>query len=308
MILDVELTETFILKFKLTFDMALVPRNGIEKSWIETFFSSILCNGPIPKHVAFIMDGNRRFAAKKHVERIEGHRKGFDKLSEMLRWCHNLGIPEVTVYAFSAENFKRSQEEVDSLMELARNKFAKILEEVDQLLAHGIQILIVGELHMLPLDILDLAKRLMDATKTCSKCRLNVCVAYTSRLEMTQAVRDMTWGLENGLIDSSDINESLISKVLQIPEVDLLIRTSGEIRLSDFLLWQSSFSYLSFLKVLWPEFSMWDFYSAILQYQKAYSLLKQQTEDRNEPSSHKIHTFLNQLNFKRLEVYKTCTV
>ena len=287
--------------------MTLVPKKDVEKSWIEKFCSGVLCQGPIPKHVAFIMDGNRRFAAKKHVDRIEGHRKGFDKLSEMLRWCHNLGIPQVTVYAFSAENFKRSKEEVDSLMELARLKFAKILEEVDQLQAHGIQILLVGELHLLPQDIQDLAKKLMDSTKSCSKCRLNVCVAYTSRLEMTQAVRDCTWGLEKELIEPNDINEELMDRVLQIPKVDLLIRTSGEIRLSDFLLWQSSYSYLSFLKTLWPEFSMFDFYGAILQYQKHYSSIKQQREEKqksvviNEVSKNRIDNFIQRLTAKRQE-------
>ena len=289
--------------------MTLVPKKEVELSWIEKFCSGILCQGPIPKHVAFIMDGNRRFAAKKHVERIEGHRQGFDKLSEMLRWCHNLKIPEVTVYAFSAENFKRSKDEVDSLMELARIKFAKILEEVDQLQAHGIRISIVGELHLLPTDIQELAKNLMDSTKQCTKCCLNVCVAYTSRLEMTQAVRDIAWGLEKGWIETEDINEKLMDRVLQISQVDLLIRTSGEIRLSDFLLWQSSYSFLSFLNALWPEFSVWDFYYSILQYQKAYSSIKkyssQETACGNEASQNRTNNFLKHLQVKRREAFKT---
>ena len=287
--------------------MDLVPKKEVELHWTEKFFSGILRQGPIPKHVAFIMDGNRRFAAKKHVERIEGHRKGFDKLSEMLRWCHNLGIPEVTVYAFSAENFKRSKDEVDSLMELARIKFEKILQEVDHLQAHGIKIAIVGELHLLPCDIQDLARKLMEATKQCSKCRLNVCVAYTSRLEMTQAFRDITWGLEKGWIETNDITETLMDRVLQIPKVDLLIRTSGEIRLSDFLLWQCSYSFLSFLKVLWPEFSMWHFYYSILQYQKKHPLIEQQTLQEinscDEASHKRIDVFLKHLDLKREEAY-----
>ena len=290
--------------------MSLVPQSEVEKSWFEKLCSGVICRGPIPNHVAFIMDGNRRFAAKKHVQRIEGHRKGFDKLSEMLRWCHNLNIPEVTVYAFSAENFKRSREEVDSLMELARIKFAKILEEVEQLKAHGIQIRLVGELHLLPWDIEELAKKLMDATKHCSKCRLNVCVAYTSRLEMTQMVRDCTWGLEQGLIQESDITEHLINKTLQISDVDVLIRTSGEVRLSDFLLWQSSYSFLSFLDVLWPEFSMIDFYYAILRYQTSYSAVKKQNQisqkysNNDDASKSRIENFLYHLNRKREELYR----
>lgn len=289
--------------------MSLIPQKEVEKSWLEKILSRVLCCGPIPNHVAFIMDGNRRFAAKKHVERIEGHRKGFDKLSEMLRWCHNLNIPQVTVYAFSAENFKRSQEEVESLMELARIKFAKIFEEVGQLQEYGIRICIVGELQLLPPDVEDLAKKLMNATKHCCNCRLNVCVAYTSRLEMTQAVRDCTWGLEQGLINESDVTETLISRALPIPKVDLLIRTSGEIRLSDFLLWQSSYSLLSFLDVLWPEFSMLEFYCAILRYQKSYSdIVKQSLADpvlgkHDGAAKTRIENFLRHLNRKREDFY-----
>ncbi|MEE6526802.1 hypothetical protein FKM82_027672 [Ascaphus truei] len=107
----------------------------------------------MPKHVAFIMDGNRRYAQKCHVERQEGHSQGFEKLAETLRWCLNLGICEVTVYAFSIENFKRSAEEVEGLMELARQKFSRLLEERDKLEKHGVCIRVLGDLTLLPLDI-----------------------------------------------------------------------------------------------------------------------------------------------------------
>lgn len=236
--------------------------------------SKVIRYGPIPRHVAFIMDGNRRFAAKKHVERIDGHSKGFDKLAETLKWCQDLGVEEVTVYAFSAENFKRSKEEVDSLMELARQKFSKIIEEKDQLEAHGVKVRVIGELHMLSPDLREMATKMHKMTKNNYKCRLNICVAYLSRAEMTCAARDIAWGVQTGLLLPDDISQNLISSALEVPTVDLLIRTSGEVRLSDFLLWQSSFSYLSFLKALWPEFSIWDFYGAILQYQKSYSSIK----------------------------------
>ncbi|CAK8692608.1 unnamed protein product [Clavelina lepadiformis] len=277
-----------------------------ERSWWEKYLSGILQQGPIPNHVAFIMDGNRRFAAKKHVERIEGHRKGFDKLAEMLRWCQDLDISEVTLYAFSAENFKRSKEEVDSLMELARSKFAQILEEQDRLKEHGVRISIIGELHLLPQDLQELAYKLMECTRNNNKCRLNVCVAYTSRHEMTQAVRDITWGLEHGLIEKSDISEQLFEKALQISSVDVLVRTSGEIRLSDFLLWQSSSSYLSFLNVLWPELTIWDFYWSVLQYQRCYKSIKKQqiatelnTALTDTSSVKRMNNFINSLCAKR---------
>ncbi|KAI3360571.1 hypothetical protein L3Q82_002437 [Scortum barcoo] len=196
----------------------------------------------MPKHVAFIMDGNRRFARKKNMVRQEGHMQGFNKLAETLRWCKHLNIPEVTVYAFSIENFKRTKDEVDGLMELARQKFERLLEE---------------------------------------RCFLNVCFSYTSRYEMTNAVREMAWGVEQGLIKASDVSEALLSECLysnNSPNPDLLIRTSGEVRLSDFLLWQTSHSCLVFQSVLWPEYSFWNLCEAILQYQLSHKSIQKARE------------------------------
>nr|XP_009507539.1 PREDICTED: dehydrodolichyl diphosphate synthase isoform X4 [Phalacrocorax carbo] len=209
-----------------------------ELTIVERFCANIIKAGPMPKHVAFIMDGNRRYARKCHVERQQGHSQGFDKLAQTLRWCLNLGIREVTVYAFSIENFKRSKEEVDGLMDLARQKFSRLLEE---------------------------------------QCFLNVCFAYTSRHEISNAVREMAWGVEQGLLEPSDVSESLLDKCLYTnnsPDPDLLIRTSGEVRLSDFLLWQTSHSCLVFQSVLWPEYSFWNLCEAILRFQMNYSALQ----------------------------------
>lgn len=187
------------------------------------------------------MDGNRRYANKLHIEKHEGHARGFEKLSETLQWCLDLGIKEVTVYAFSIENFKRSKEEVDSLMELARKKFDKLLEERNKLNERGIKIRVIGNLKLLPKDI---AKKIAEAvlmTKDNSKAILNIAFAYTSRDEITAAIRAINQGVRNHVIDVEDINHSLLGGALYTedsPEVDLLVRTSGERRLSDFLLWQ----------------------------------------------------------------------
>ncbi|KAJ0066281.1 hypothetical protein NL108_005511, partial [Boleophthalmus pectinirostris] len=226
--------------------------------------------GPMPKHVAFIMDGNRRFARKKNMDRQEGHTQGFNKLAETLRWCKHLDIQEVTVYAFSIENFKRTKDEVDGLMELARQKFLKLLEEMDNLKKHEVCIRVLGDLNMLPLDLQQIIAKAVVATKHHNKCFLNVCFAYTSRYEITNAVREMAWGVENGLIKASDISELLLSECLysnNSPNPDLLIRTSGEVRLSDFLLWQTSHSCVVFQSVLWPEYTFWNLCEAIIQYQ-----------------------------------------
>ncbi|KAE8623884.1 hypothetical protein XENTR_v10005767 [Xenopus tropicalis] len=220
-----------------------------ELSLIERLCANVLKAGPIPKHVAFIMDGNRRYAKKCHVERQEGHSQGFEKLAETLRWCLNLGICEVTVYAFSIENFKRSAEEVEGLMELARQKFARLLEE---------------------------------------KCFLNVCFAYTSRHEISNAIREAAWGVQEGLLDPRDVSESLLDQCLYTAkslEPDLLIRTSGEVRLSDFLLWQTSHSCLVFQSVLWPEYTFWNLCEAILRYQYNYSNIQKARELHHRQSA-----------------------
>ncbi|XP_067367541.1 dehydrodolichyl diphosphate synthase complex subunit DHDDS isoform X2 [Channa argus] len=207
-----------------------------ELNLLEKISANVLKAGPMPKHVAFIMDGNRRFARKKNMERQEGHMQGFDKLAETLRWCKHLNIQEVTVYAFSIENFKRTQDEVDGLMELARQKFERLLEERDNLEKHGVCIRVLGDLNMLPLDLQELIAKAVITTRS----------------------------------HNNDVSEALLSECLysnNSPNPDLLIRTSGEVRLSDFLLWQTSHSCLVFQSVLWPEYSFWNLCEAILQYQ-----------------------------------------
>ncbi|XP_009880489.1 PREDICTED: dehydrodolichyl diphosphate synthase isoform X2 [Charadrius vociferus] len=214
-----------------------------ELTIIERFCANIIKAGPMPKHVAFIMDGNRRYAQKCHVERQQGHSQGFDKLAQTLRWCLNLGIREVTVYAFSIENFKRSKEEVDGLMDLARQKFSRLLEEQESLKKHGVCIRVLGDLPLLPLDIQELIAQAVLATRNYN----------------------------------NDVSESLLDKCLYTnnsPDPDLLIRTSGEVRLSDFLLWQTSHSCLVFQSVLWPEYSFWNLCEAILRFQMNYNALQ----------------------------------
>ncbi|XP_037683994.1 dehydrodolichyl diphosphate synthase complex subunit DHDDS isoform X1 [Choloepus didactylus] len=249
-----------------------------ELSLWERFCANILKAGPVPKHIAFIMDGNRRYAKKCQVERQEGHSQGFNKLAETLRWCLNLGIMEVTVYAFSIENFKRSKSEVDGLMDLAREKFSRLMEEQEKLQKHGVCIRVLGDLHLLPLDLQELIAQAVQATKNYNKCFLNVCFAYTSRHEISNAVREMAWGVEEGLLDPSDISESLLDKCLYTscsPHPDILIRTSGEVRLSDFLLWQTSHTCLVFQPVLWPEYKFWNLCEAILRFQMNHSMLQE---------------------------------
>merc|ERR1712116_77036 len=207
--------------------MSWIKENQLK--WFKTLAVNMLKCGAIPNHLAFIMDGNRRFASRLGVLKIEGHTKGFEKLADTLRWCLDLGIKEVTVYAFSIENFKRSKEEVSCLMDLAREKFNLLLKEKEKLKEHGIRVRVIGNIQLLPTDLMKLVVEATESTKCNSKAVLNVAFSYTSR----------------------------------------------EVRLSDFLLWQTSYSTIHFTPVLWPEFSFWDLCKAILHYQKNLPSVKE---------------------------------
>lgn len=279
---------------------------------IQRFCSNILACGPVPRHIAFIMDGNRRYAKKRQINKAAGHSRGFEKLSECLRWCLELNIKEVTVYAFSIENFKRSKEEVDALMELARNKFTKLFEEKDKLMENGICIRVIGNLSLLPEDIRRLIAKAMILTKDNNKAILNVAFAYTSREEITHSIQTIVEGVKNGEILKEDIDEDLISNCLYTnlsPNPDLLIRTSGEVRLSDFLLWQISNTQIYFTEVLWPEFSVWHLLAAIFKYQRQYNTMIAFEKNRFKTkcsNNARVESFLNDLQLKRLrqlEVY-----
>lgn len=213
-------------------------------TWFQRFAVNVVRCGRIPRHVAFIMDGNRRFATKNHLKnKTEGHVKGFDKLSEALQWCSDLGIREVTVYAFSIENFKRSDDEVDTLMSIAREKFGRLMEEKDKLHERGISIRIIGNMSLLPLDLQKMMAEAILQTKDNNRAILNVAFAYTSRDEITESIRTLTQGVEDGELEAEDISEVLMRRCMyskDSPDPELLVRTSGESRLSDFMSWQVS--------------------------------------------------------------------
>ncbi|KAJ8931090.1 hypothetical protein NQ314_016040 [Rhamnusium bicolor] len=267
--------------------------------------------GPIPNHIAFIMDGNRRFATKTKMQKSEGHSKGFEKLAECLQWCKEIGIKEVTVYAFSIENFKRSKDEVDTLMQLAKEKFQKLFEEKEKIMREGVCIRVIGNLSLLSEDLRKLIAEAMLLTKDNNKAILNVAFAYTSRDEISNSIKTVVEGIDENKIQISDINEELISQCLYTnlsPNPELLIRTSGEVRLSDFLLWQSSNTNICFTNVLWPEFCIWHFLGCIFKYQRSCNdLRKYELEHKVDGKrSHGVDSFLEDLQQKRiaqLEVY-----
>ncbi|XP_050308633.1 dehydrodolichyl diphosphate synthase complex subunit DHDDS [Anthonomus grandis grandis] len=287
--------------------MSWISENSL--SHIQKFCINVLKCGSIPNHVAFIMDGNRRYAKKQHVAKAEGHSKGFDKLSDCLNWCLELGIKEVTVYAFSIENFKRTKDEVDQLMDLAREKFSRLFEEKDKLMENGICIRVIGNLTLLPDDLKKLIARAMIMTKDNKNAILNVAFSYTSRDEIANSMMTIVEGAKQGKIEVDDINESLISHCLYTnlsPNPDLLIRTSGEVRLSDFLLWQCANSQIFFAEVLWPEFNIWHLLQGVFYYQRGLRSMQMKEDPNVQEENFRIRKFVSDLNERRwrqLEIY-----
>lgn len=203
-----------------------------------------------------------------------------------------LGVEMVTVYAFSLENFKRSDEEVKALMTLAGHKFQTLLERGDLVERHGICIRVLGRINMLPIDLQRSIARAVHMSRGNSRAVLNVCFAYTARDEVVQAATAAADAVQRGVLRAKDVDEGMLSRCLYTDdarEPDLLVRTSGEVRLSDFLLWQSSYTYLAFTPVLWPELTTWDLFKCFLafqQHQPALAAARQHARAAFEKARH----------------------
>jgi tritrans,polycis-undecaprenyl-diphosphate synthase [geranylgeranyl-diphosphate specific] len=226
--------------------------------------------GHAPRHVGIILDGNRRFAREANLEVSQGHALGASKLKEVLEWCRELGIKHVTVFAFSTENFNRSDEEVEALMDMFVEKFKKITSDA-RVHEHKIRVRVIGDLSRLPKRVVDAIREAEDATRGYDGYSLNLAIGYGGRAELVDAMRRISERIERGELKPSDIDERLISSHLYtsgLPDPDLIIRTSGEERLSGFLLWQSAYSELYFCEAYWPAFSKIDFLRAIRTYQR----------------------------------------
>ena len=219
----------------------------------------------LPQHVAVIMDGNGRWARERGWTRIAGHRQGARTLKELLRCCRDWGIRVLTVYAFSTENWRRATEEVDFLMLL----FERLLRrELAQMQQEGVKISFFGDLSALPKTLRQEMQSAIVATVNNQAIQFNVAVNYGSRAEITRVCRQLMEQGQQGL-SLEDVTEDLIGQYLYSdnPEPDLLIRTSGEMRLSNFLLWQLAYTELYFTKTLWPDFDCAAFHQALLAYQ-----------------------------------------
>ncbi|RXW24197.1 hypothetical protein EST38_g1639 [Candolleomyces aberdarensis] len=238
---------------------------------------SLLAAGPIPRHVAFVMDGNRRYA-RKHQKRVqEGHSEGFVALRRMLEVCLRLNIRCVSAYAFSIENFKRSPEEVDALMELAEKKLLELCQHGDLLDQYGVRLNVVGRKQLLPERVQKAVERAENLTRSNSRAILNICMPYTSRDEITTAVetsvqnslKDRSKAKGDIVITEEDIDNNLMTSLGGSPPLDILVRTSGVKRLSDFMLWQCcEDTQIQYTDTYWPDFGLFDLVPIILDYQR----------------------------------------
>lgn len=235
----------------------------------EWYISRNLDKENMPKHVAIIMDGNRRYSKiQGSANVIEGHKRGVDTLENVLEWCVDLGINIVTVYAFSTENFNRSPKEVEDLMNLFVSSFLSISSN-KKIHKNRVKVKAVGKLDLFPEDVRNAISEAEKSTEEYEDRLINIAMGYDGRLEIVDAFKKIAVDVKEGKIDPDDINEEMINENLYtagLADPNLVIRTSGEERLSGFLLWQSSYSELYFTDSLWPELRKVDFLRAIRSY------------------------------------------
>ena len=231
-------------------------------------FRSKINTKKLPKHVAIIMDGNGRWAKKQGLMRVRGHEKGTKAVRETVESSAELGIENLTLYAFSTENWNRPKLEIQTLMRLL---VSSLKEEINTLQDNKIRLQAIGCIENLPTRAKKELKEVIEKTAGNSHMTLTLALSYGAREEMIQAVKQISQKVKNNIIDSETIDESTINNHLytrNLPDVDMMIRTSGEQRISNFLLWQMAYAELYFTEILWPDFRKEDLFEAIYEYQK----------------------------------------
>jgi len=228
--------------------------------------------GTKPEHVAIILDGNRRWASERSLNPWMGHHYGAEKIEDLLRWCLDLDVKSVTLYAFSTENFRRSREEVEEIMRIAEEKLSEVLKD-ESIHKHRVRVKAIGRLSLLPKKLQHMIREVEESTKDYDERFLNLALAYGGRAEIVDAARKIAHKVESGNLTPDEINEQLFERYLYTAHMhkqdpDLIIRTSGEERLSGFLLWQCAYSELFFLDINWPDFRRIDLLRAVRTYQR----------------------------------------
>jgi undecaprenyl diphosphate synthase len=223
---------------------------------------------PVPKHIAIIMDGNGRWAKNRGLPRTAGHAAGAESFRRIANYCREIGVKYLTVYAFSTENWKRSEEEISAIMGLLKKY---LLEAIGQMERDRVKMEFFGDLSRLTPELQELCQRTREISKGYEGCQVNICLNYGGRDEILRAMRAWQADCAAGKAKAEELTEAVFSNYLfsrGVPDPDLIIRPSGELRTSNFLLWQSAYSEYYFTDVLWPDFSKRDLLEAIAAYQK----------------------------------------
>jgi tritrans,polycis-undecaprenyl-diphosphate synthase [geranylgeranyl-diphosphate specific] len=228
-------------------------------------------NGAKLEHIAIILDGNRRWASEKELNPWLGHKKGAETVERLLDWCEKLNVKFVTLYTFSTENFRRSPEEIAEIMEIAEEKFRKLLTD-ERIHRNKVHVKVIGRTNLLPESLQQLIAEVEKATENYDNQFLNFAFAYGGRAEIVDAAKTIAEKVKSGELKLDEVDEGTFEKYLYTAhmakqEPDLIVRTSGEERLSGFLLWQSAYSELAFLDVYWPDFRLIDLLRAIRTFQ-----------------------------------------
>ncbi|HTJ00649.1 MAG TPA: isoprenyl transferase [Dongiaceae bacterium] len=224
----------------------------------------------LPQHVAVIMDGNGRWAKSRHLPRVEGHRRGADSAREIIRTAGELGVKYLTLYAFSAENWNRPKDEVDALMKYLVHYLKTETKDLDK---NNVRLEVIGQIYRLPENVQEHLRKSIATLSKNNGLTLVMALSYSSRIEIVDAVRGIAAKVQAGKLDLADITERVFSEHLwtrHIPDPDLLIRTSGEMRISNFLLWQISYAELVITPTLWPDFRKPQFYEALEEYARRH--------------------------------------
>lgn len=229
-------------------------------------------NGIKLEHIAIILDGNRRWASENELNPWLGHKKGAETVEQLLDWCEKLNVKFVTLYTFSTENFRRSPSEIEEIMRIAEEKFRELLTD-ERIHRNKVHVKVIGRTNLLPDSLQQLISEVEKATANYDNQFLNFAFAYGGRAEIVDAAKTIAQKVKAGKLELDDIDESMFEKYLYTShmtkqEPDLIIRTSGEERLSGFLLWQSAYSELAFLDVYWPDFRLIDLLRVIRTFQK----------------------------------------
>ncbi len=248
--------------------LSVIGAYKVYESWLWHQVKS----GNMPEHIAIILDGNRRWASERSLESWLGHKRGAERVSQLLDWCLALGVQCVTLYSFSTENFTRAPQEVEEILKIIEEKLESIPTD-ERIHANRVRVKFIGRVELLPERLQELIEAAEEVTSSYDRQFLTLALAYGGRAEIVDAAKRIAMDVKRGDIRVDDIDENLFERFLYTahmpkPDPDLIIRTSGEERLSGFLLWQSAYSELCFLDMFWPDFRRIDLLRAVRTYQQ----------------------------------------